>query len=304
MKNIPDLQQIEILILIVKHGSFRKAAKELNLSPPSLTSAMNSLEDKLGIRLLNRSTRSLSLTAVGEKFLSDITPILNDYRRVIDGMNDYKEKPEGTIRINMPRIVVDLFFKDYFIKFKSEYPDITLELFTTDRKVNIIEAGFDAGIRYMQDIPKDMIAIPFGHKLALLPVASPNFLNQAGIPSSPKDLVNFRCINRCFPSGEIYRWEFVDIQGNTTGISVKGDLVVDSDSAMIQAAESGLGIAFVYEHLVRDQLEKGSLIHLLPNDIYPVDNFCVYYPSRKHISAPLKTFIKWVVSINKDILHR
>ncbi|EBV2191032.1 LysR family transcriptional regulator [Salmonella enterica] len=302
MKNIPDLQQIEILMLIVKNGSFRKAAKELNLSPPSLTSAMNSLEDKLGVRLLNRSTRSLSLTVVGEKFLQDVTPVFNDYRRVIDSINSYKEKPEGIIRINMPRIVVDLFFQNYFVKFKTEYPDITLALFTTDKKVNIIDSGFDVGIRYMKDVPKDMIAIPFGHKLALIPVASPDFINESGIPLTPKDLVGFRCINRCFPSGELYRWEFVDTQGSIIEIPVKGDLIVDSDSAMIQAAESGLGIAFVYEHLVREQLKMGSLIHLLPNYNYPVDNFCVYYPSRKHISLPLKAFIRWVMSINKDIL--
>lgn len=303
MKNIPDLQQIEILILIVKHGSFRKAAKELNLSPPSLTSAINNLEEKLGVRLLNRSTRSLSLTVVGEEFLNNVTPIFNDYRRIIDNLNYYKEKPEGVVRVNIPRIVLDLFFQDYFVKFKKEYPDIRLELFTTDRKVNIIESGFDAGIRYTQNVPKDMIAIPFGHKLALVPVASPNFVSQSGVPSSPKDLVNFRCINRCFPSGEIYRWEFVDTQGNITEISVKGDLVVDSDPAMIHAAEYDLGIAFVYEHLVRKQLEEGSLIRLLPNDNYPADNFCVCYPSRKYIPVPLRTFITWVMSMNQGVLR-
>lgn len=111
MKNVPELQHIEILLLIVKHGSFRKAAKELNLSAPTLTVAINNLEEKLGVRLLNRSTRSMSLTAVGKTFLNDVTPVLNDYRRVIDNLNDHKDNPEGVIRINLPRIVLDLFFK-------------------------------------------------------------------------------------------------------------------------------------------------------------------------------------------------
>lgn len=303
MKTLPDLQQIEILILIVKHGSFRQAARALNLSPPALTSAINHLEEKLGVRLLNRSTRSLSLTAVGEEFLNNMTPVVNDYRRVVDSLNYHRLTPEGVVKVNLPRIVLDLFFQRYFIAFKTAYPDVTLELFTTDRKVNIIESGFDAGIRYSRDVPKDMIAIPFGEKLSLIPVASPDYLRQAGAPDTPQSLINFRCINRCFPSGEKYRWEFISPDGETGEVAVKGDLVVDSDTAMIQAAESGLGIAFVYQSLVSAQLNAGSLIRLLPSYRYPADHFCVYYPSRKHIPAPLRAFITWVMAQNKSILH-
>lgn len=303
MKTLPDLQQIEILILIVKHGSFRQAARALNLSPPALTSAINHLEEKLGVRLLNRSTRSLSLTAVGEEFLNNMTPVVNDYRRVVDSLNYHRLTPEGVVKVNLPRIVLDLFFQRYFIAFKTAYPDVTLELFTTDRKVNIIESGFDAGIRYSRDVPKDMIAIPFGDKLSLIPVASPDYLRQAGAPDTPQSLINFRCINRCFPSGEKYRWEFISPDGEPGEVAVKGDLVVDSDTAMIQAAESGLGIAFVYQSLVSAQLNAGSLIRLLPSYRYPADHFCVYYPSRKHIPAPLRAFITWVMAQNKSILH-
>ncbi|MHA6301090.1 LysR family transcriptional regulator [Klebsiella quasipneumoniae] len=303
MKTLPDLQQIEILILIVKHGSFRQAARALNLSPPTLTSAINHLEEKLGVRLLNRSTRSLSLTAVGEEFLNNMTPVVNDYRRVVDSLNYHRLTPEGVVKVNLPRIVLDLFFQRYFIAFKTAYPDVTLELFTTDRKVNIIESGFDAGIRYSRDVPKDMIAIPFGEKLSLIPVASPDYLHEAGAPDTPQSLVNFRCINRCFPSGEKYRWEFISPDGEPGEVAVKGDLVVDSDTAMIQAAESGLGIAFVYQSLVSAQLNAGSLVRLLPSYRYPADHFCVYYPSRKHIPAPLRAFITWVMAQNKSILH-
>lgn len=303
MKTLPDLQQIEILILIVKHGSFRQAARALNLSPPALTSAINHLEEKLGVRLLNRSTRSLSLTAVGEEFLNNMTPVVNDYRRVVDSLNYHRLTPEGVVKVNLPRIVLDLFFQRYFIAFKTAYPDVTLELFTTDRKVNIIESGFDAGIRYSRDVPKDMIAIPFGEKLSLIPVASPDYLRQAGAPDTPQSLINFRCINRCFSSGEKYRWEFISPDGEPGEVAVKGDLVVDSDTAMIQAAESGLGIAFVYQSLVSAQLNAGSLIRLLPSYRYPADHFCVYYPSRKHIPAPLRAFITWVMAQNKSILH-
>lgn len=301
MKNAPELQHIEILLLIVKHGSFRRAAKELNVSAPTLTVTINNLEEKLGVRLLNRSTRSLSLTAVGKAFLDDMMPVLNDYRRVIDNLNDYKEKPEGVIRINLPRIVIDLFFQSHFVKFKNDFPDINLALFTTDRKINIIDSGFDAGIRYTQDVPKDMVAIPFGGKMSLIPVASPDFLKKSGKPDSPKDLVKFRCINRCFPDGQLYRWEFMDPHGETMEVSVHGDLVVDSDAAMIQAAEYGLGIAFVYKNLVEDKISENKLVRLLPDYTYPTDNFCVYYPSRKHLPAPLRTFIAWVMSMNRDV---
>ncbi|MCW9584111.1 LysR family transcriptional regulator [Klebsiella pasteurii] len=304
MKNIPELQHVEMLILIVKHGSFRQAAKELNISPPTLTIAINNLEEKLGARLLNRSTRSLSLTAIGQEFLNDVTPVLNDYRRVIDNLNEHRAKPEGVVRVNLPRVVLDLFFQRYFVQFKKDYPDIKLELFTTDRKINIIDSGFDAGIRYTQDVPKDMIAVPFGEELSLIAVASPDFIKKSGVPSSPKDLVNFRCINRCFPGGQLYRWEFLNAEGDKTEVAVKGDLVIDSDAAMIQAAESGLGIAFVYENLVKVQIKEGSLIRLLSDYYYPADRFTLYYPSRKHIPVPLRTFITWVMSMNKSILQQ
>ncbi|EMB3266412.1 LysR family transcriptional regulator [Citrobacter braakii] len=304
MKSTPEFEHVEMLILIVKHGSFRKAAKELNVSPPTLTIAINNLEEKLGVRLLNRSTRSLSLTSVGEEFLNDVTPVLNDYRRVIDNLNYHRAKPEGVVRLNLPRVVLELFFQRYFVNFKSEYPDIKLELFTTDRKVNIIESGFDAGIRYTQDVPKDMIAIPFGEKLSLIPVASPDFIRESGEPSSPNELINFRCINRCFPSGKIYRWEFISPQGDTTEVSVKGDLVIDSDAAMIQAAESGLGIAFVYENIAMEKIKEHKLIRLLSGYNYPADNFNIYYPSRKHIPVPLRTFITWVMSMNKNVMQQ
>ena len=304
MKNIPELQHVEMLILIVKHGSFRQAAKELNISPPTLTIAINNLEEKLGARLLNRSTRSLSLTAIGQEFLNDVTPVLNDYRLVIDNLNEHRAKPEGVVRVNLPRVVLDLFFQRYFVQFKKDYPDIKLELFTTDKKINIIDSGFDAGIRYTQDVPKDMIAVPFGEELSLIAVASPDFIKKSGVPSSPKDLVNFRCINRCFPGGQLYRWEFLNAEGDKTEVAVKGDLVIDSDAAMIQAAESGLGIAFVYENLVKVQIKEGSLIRLLSDYYYPADRFTLYYPSRKHIPVPLRTFITWVMSMNKNILQQ
>ncbi|BDO13675.1 hypothetical protein KAM644c_27410 [Klebsiella quasipneumoniae subsp. quasipneumoniae] len=232
-----------------------------------------------------------------------MTPVVNDYRRVVDSLNYHRLTPEGVVKVNLPRIVLDLFFQRYFIAFKTAYPDVTLELFTTDRKVNIIESGFDAGIRYSRDVPKDMIAIPFGEKLSLIPVASPDYLHEAGAPDTPQSLVNFRCINRCFPSGEKYRWEFISPNGEPGEVAVKGDLVVDSDTAMIQAAESGLGIAFVYQSLVSAQLNAGSLVRLLPGYRYPADHFCVYYPSRKHIPAPLRAFITWVMAQNKSILH-
>ena len=304
MKNIPELQHVEMLILIVKHGSFRQAAKELNISPPTLTIAINNLEEKLGARRLNRSTRRHSLPAIGQEFLNDVTPVLNDYRRVIDNLNDHRAKPEGVVRVNLPRVVLDLFFQRYFVQFKKDYPDIKLELFTTDRKINIIDSGFDAGIRYTQDVPKDMIAVPFGEELSLIAVARPDFIKKSGVPSSPKDLVNFRCINRCFPGGQLYRWEFLNAEGDKTEVAVKGDLVIDSDAAMIQAAESGLGIAFVYENLVKVQIKEGSLIRLLSDYYYPADRFTLYYPSRKHIPVPLRTFITWVMSMNKNILQQ
>ncbi|RQW64650.1 LysR family transcriptional regulator [Vibrio viridaestus] len=300
MKNIPDIQQIEILILIVRHGSFRKAAKELNLSPPSLTSSINNLEEKLGIRVLNRSTRSLSLTKAGRIFLEEITPIFYSYKEAIDNLNIHREKPSGLVKFNLPKIVLDLFFESYFLNFKIDNPDIELELHTTDKKINIIDEGFDAGIRYHSDIPKDMVAIPIGEKPSLIPVCSPSYLREYGSPTTPEDLINFRCINRCFPSGQLYKWEFKDKDNNLININVSGDLTLDSDLAMIKSAEAGIGIAFVYESLVGDKIKNNSLVRLLPEYNYPCDNFCLYYPTRKYIPTPLKSLINWILTKNKN----
>ena len=222
MKTLPDLQQIEILILIVKHGSFRQAARALNLSPPALTSAINHLEEKLGVRLLNRSTRSLSLTAVGEEFLNNMTPVVNDYRRVVDSLNYHRLTPEGVVKVNLPRIVLDLFFQRYFIAFKTAYPDVTLELFTTDRKVNIIESGFDAGIRYSQDVPKEMIAIPFGEKTVADPGSQPG-LSPPGRSARHPAVADqiFAASTDVFPAAKKYRWEFISPDGEPGEVAVK-----------------------------------------------------------------------------------
>lgn len=292
-----SMQELEMFAAIAQHLSFRKAAEERNVTPSSLSHAMRNFEERLGVRLLHRTTRKVALTEAGERFLLRIQPALADLSQAVDELNDWRSDPRGVLRISMPRSAEALFFQSVILPFVQRYPEITLEIDSNDALVDIVESGFDAGVRYGDVLAQDMIAVPFGRPMRALAVASPAFLAQHGVPQLPAALLQFPCIERRFPSGRRYRWEFWQ-DGRKQEVAVKGSLVLDNNERILQAARAGLGIAFLHQDAVHTALAKGELVEILAEYTQVEEGFWLYYPSRKYLSAPLRHFIDWIKNIN------
>ncbi|MBK0097010.1 LysR family transcriptional regulator [Erwinia sp. S63] len=292
-----SMQELEMFAAIAQHLSFRKAAEERNVTPSSLSHAMRNFEERLGVRLLHRTTRKVALTEAGERFLLRIQPALADLSQAVDELNDWRSDPRGVLRISMPRSAEALFFQSVILPFVQRYPEITLEIDSNDALVDIVESGFDAGVRYGDVLAQDMIAVPFGRPMRALAVASPAFLAQHGVPQLPAELLQFPCIERRFPSGRRYRWEFWQ-DGRKQEVAVKGSLVLDNNERILQAARAGLGIAFLHQDAVHTALAKGELVEILTEYTQVEEGFWLYYPSRKYLSAPLRHFIDWIKNIN------
>ncbi|KAA8733275.1 LysR family transcriptional regulator [Acinetobacter qingfengensis] len=293
MKKLPDMQHIQVFIHVAKYKSFIQTAKLLNLSASSITNTINTLENNLSTRLFNRSTRSVALTQEGHILFAAMAPIYDDYFQALDQLNFQQQHPQGRIKISLPLVAQELFFEKIFVPFQHAHPNIELELNASDALVNIIEEGFDFGIRYNEQIPQDMIAIPFGNATRLIAVASPEFLQQHGLPQHIDDLDNFDCINRQFPSGLKYAWEFMQ-QQQKINKKVSGKLTLNSDRMIIKAALNHLGIAYVYEDLIRQELEQQILIPLLDAYQYPKSYFYLYYSNKHYMSATSQVFIQWI----------
>lgn len=298
MKSRATLQELEIFTAIARHRNFRKAAEERNVTPSTLSHTISNLEQRIGVRLLNHTTRSVSLTEAGQAFLQRIEPAIQDLSLAVDELNDWRIAPRGTLRLNLPRSAEALYLRTVLLPFRERYPDIALEVTTSDGLINIVETGFDAGVRFGEAIPQDMVAIPFGPRLQGAVIASPDFIERFGVPQHPLELVDFPCIQRRFPSGINYKWEFCE-NGRPLNIAVAGGLTLDSDYIMIEAVGAGAGLAFVIRDLVRSKLKSGELVEVLADFAAPSEGFSLYYPSRKYHSTALSCFIEWLRAFNR-----
>ncbi|MEI2266334.1 LysR family transcriptional regulator [Erwinia sp. CGal63] len=298
MKTRATLQELEIFIAIARHLNFRKAAEERNVTPSTLSHTLSNLEQRIGVRLLSRTTRSVSLTEAGRAFLQRIEPAMLDLSLAVDELNDWRSDPRGTLRLNLPRSAEVLYLRTLLLPFRRRYPDIALEVTTSDSFVNIVESGFDAGVRFGEAIPQDMVAIPFGPKLSGAVIASPDFIKRFGAPQHPRELAHFSCIQHRFPSGVNYKWEFSN-NGQPLEIAVEGGLTLDNDMMMIEAAGSGEGLAFVIKGLAQSKLDSGELVEVLADFTAPLAGFWLYYPSRKYYSTALRCFIEYLQEFNQ-----
>lgn len=298
MKSRATLQELEIFSAISRHRNFRKAAEERNVTPSTLSHTMTNLEQRIGIRLLHRTTRSVSLTEAGQAFLQRIAPAMLDLSLAVDELNDWRSDPRGTLRLNLPRSAEALYLRSLLLPFRQRYPDIALEITTSDSLVNIVETGFDAGVRFAEAIPQDMVAIPFGPAICGAVIASPEFIARFGAPEHPDELADFDCIQRRFPSGINYKWEFCE-NGKPLNVTVTGGLTLDNDTVMIEAASAGAGLAFVLKELVQSQLESGELVEVLADFAIPSAGFWLYYSSRKYHSTALRCFIEFLQAFNQ-----
>lgn len=293
MSNHPDLSELDAFAAVARYRSFRKAADERGVSASALSHAMRALEARLGIRLLNRTTRSVTPTEAGQQLLATLVPTLHQVADVLAQLTSMQEVPAGKLRLNMARPAARIVFAKVLAPFVARYPRIQLDLITDDGLTDIVNGGFDAGVRFGESLAGDMIAVPVGAPQSFVTVASDAYLAAKGIAHAPRDLLEHSCIARRFPSGKFYAWEY-QADGQPIRLSVTGPLILEDDALMIQAAKDGAGIAYVYEELARDEIRNGHLREILQEWKAPPSRFFLYYPSRRHVPPALSALIEFI----------
>lgn len=293
MSQHPDLSELDAFAAVARHRSFRKAADERGVSASALSHAMRALEARLGVRLLNRTTRSVTPTEAGHQLLGTLAPTLQQVADALAQLTSLQEVPAGKLRLNVARPAARAVFAKVLGPFVARYPRIQLDLVTDDGLADIVSGGFDAGVRFGESLAGDMIAVPVGLPQSFVTVAAPTYLAAKGIVQAPRDLLDHACIARRFPSGKLYAWEY-QAEGQPIRLSVTGPLILEDDALMIQAAKDGAGIAYVYEELACDDLRNGHLTELLAQWKAPPSRFFLYYPSRRHVPPALKALIEFI----------
>lgn len=281
---------LSVFLCIANHLSFSRAAIELGLSPSALSHSLRSLEARLGVRLFNRTTRSVALTSAGERLYSRLRPAFLDIADALEDLNNFRDKPSGTLRITAGRPATQLVLLPLASRFLESYPDVRLEIVADDALVDVVSGGFDAGVRFGERLEADMISLAIGPNMRSVVVGSPHFFDRFGKPQKPSDLHGLPCIRHRFPSGTFYRWEF-ERGGIAQEIEVDGPLTLDDVGLMVGPALSGVGLAYVFEEMVRDHLAEGRLIQVLDDWCPYYPGLHLYYPSRRHVPAALKAFI-------------
>jgi len=290
--NKGGLLELHGVVAVAAHRNFRAAAAELGLSPSALSHAISSLEQRLGVRLFNRTTRSVSLTEAGREFVDRVRPALSDLSDAMEITNKFRQKPRGTLRLNTSEGSARLFLMPVVARFIAAYPDMHVDIITDGKLVDIVAGGFDAGIRLFETVPQDMIAIPCGPPEQFVIVASPEYLEKCGkpIPKNPADLAAHACLRLRLPSGKIYRWEF-EKRDQQIEIDVTGPITLDSSNMIVEAAIAGCGIAYVTRHQAAPYLQSGELTQMMHDWTPPFPGLCLYYPGHRHVPAGLRAFI-------------
>lgn len=280
-----NLNDLRAFVLVAKMGSFTKAASHLGVSQSALSYTIRSLEKQVGIKLLNRTTRSVSPTQAGEQLLNDIEPLINQISDKINHLNEFRDTPRGTLRINSTEHVVSFLLWDKLSKFIKQYPDIVLEITTDYAMTDIVKDRYDVGIRLGGHVDKDMIAVKITPDMQMILVASAEYIEQFGSPSHPNEINSYRCITLRLPSNEnIMSWEFSDIedpeQQNVITIKPQSSMIVNHANLVVKGAKEGLGLAWVPKTMVDDELLNEKLINLLPEWSITYDGYYMYYPAR------------------------
>lgn len=258
---------------------------------------MLALERELGVRLLNRTTRSVAPTEAGVALLARLAPVLRDLDEALDAFADARGNPSGTLRINANESAARLLLKTVVPRFLKRFPGMALDLVAEGRLVDIVEQGFDAGVRLGESIPRDMVAVRISDDLRFVVVAAPSYLAGRTPLTTPDDLRSHDCIRQRLPSGKRYRWEFRK-HGQEVAIDVPGALTLDHNGLMVEAASDGLGLAYVPESAARDWLDDGRVVIVLEDWCPFIPGLCLYYPGHRHVPAGLRAFIDVLREVN------
>lgn len=296
----PKLTDLKAFLAVAEHRSFRRAADLLGLTRSALSHTIRGLEDALGASLLHRTTRSVSLTAAGERLLRRIDPLLRDLDTALEDVAGVPGQVQGRLRINGNDAAIALLLQRVVPAFLARYPGVDLDLVAEGRLVDIVEQGFDAGIRLGEALPQDMVAVRLGPDVRFLAVAAPGYLALHPAPQVPDDLAAHRCIRQRLPSGKRYRWEFTK-HGQDVVIDVPGALTLDSSSLMVQAAQAGLGVAYVPESYARAAIDAKHLATVLEDWCPPMPGLFLYFPRNRHIPAGLRAFVDTLRELGGDM---
>lgn len=293
-----DLSDLNAFLAVARAKGFREGARVSGSSASALSEAVSRLEAQLGVRLLHRTTRSVAPTEAGGLLLERLSPVLMEVESALDLVNVFRDKPAGTLRLNVPLSVVRLVLPSIVPAFLAAYPDIRMEVVSEESFVDVLAAGCDAGIRYGERLEQDMIAVPIGPRVQrFATAASPAYLDRNGRPEHPRDLLRHTCVRRRFPSGVVAPWDF-ERDGEAVRVEPTGPLLVSvsaSDLA-VGAAIAGLGIVSHFEEWLRPHLDTGALEPILEGWWLSFTGPFLYYPGRRLVPAPLRAFIDFIKS--------
>jgi DNA-binding transcriptional LysR family regulator len=286
--------ELSAFVAVAERRNFTKAAAQLGISRPRLSETIRSLEERLGVRLLNRTTRSVALTEAGERLLADAQPVLDGIDKTFEAVNAYRDKPTGALRLNMHRPVATLLVGPLLPQFLTKFPDIKLEIAADDTNSDIVSGRFDAGIRRGELIAKDMIAVRLLDEQRMLTVASPAYLAQHPRPATPQDLLAHNCVRvRLDWDGSIQSWSFENA-GRRLDVAVDGSLILNDWFLVVNAVIEGVGVGYVPEPLVSSHVADGHLVPILENWCSRFSGVFLYYPSRRQMPGPLRAFIDFM----------
>lgn len=287
------LGDLEAVIEVARRRSFRVAAAELGVSRTALSTAVAGLEARLGTRLFHRTTRSVSLTEAGERFVAEITPAVATVNSAMNAAGSARAAPSGSLRINTPLMAARRIFEPVIVEFTRRYPAVMLDIVVESRFVDIVDSGFDAGIRLGGEVPRDMVAVSLGTPVRFAVVGSPKLFRDQPPPKRPADLAKFPCLCIREGSGGLYRWEF-SRRGRKQSVDVRGPMTLNASELMRDAAVAGVGLAYLNEWAIEADLKAKRLVRVLEDWTPLFGDICLYYPGHRHVPAPLRAFVDMI----------
>lgn len=284
------LTELDAVLTVARCGKFRAAALELGVSTTALSNAVGKLERSLGVRLFNRTTRSVSLTEAGQQFVAQVAPAVRDIHEAMDVARARQLTPSGTLRINAFPTAAREIFASLVLPFQREHPLVHIDIVTEGRLVDIVAGGFDFGVRGADRVPVDMIALPLGLARRNVVVGSPDYLKSRGVPMAPQDLAGHSCLRVRLPNGAIHRWPF-EKDGQSVHIDVEGAFTLDEASLARTAVLASVGLTLAMESDVRGDIDAGRLVRVLEDWTPTLAPLSLYYPSRRNPTAAFKAFV-------------
>ncbi|MBB3443388.1 LysR family transcriptional regulator [Rhizobium sp. BK379] len=289
-----DYAELRAFAAVAEHGNFARAAARLGISASALSQTIRTLEERMGIRLLNRTTRSVAPSEAGQRLLARLLPALADLDQAVADVSALRDTPAGLLRINAPRVAIVHRLAPLIAPFHAAFPDIVMDIIVDDKLSDIVADRFDAGIRLGEMVEKDMVSVKLGGEMRLVVVASPEYIARHGIPDTPRDLRDHSCVVSRWPTdGSLYHWEF-ERGDEKLEAAVSGPLSTTDNDLMLRSVLDGVGIGYLFDYHVAEHLAAGRLISMLDEWTPPFPGFHLYYPSRRQMPPPLRAFVDFV----------